>query len=127
VRSVVIAEGTPIESDDSVRRCYSTDTFPPAAPQNVVLAEIPGENGQCADLSWSINSETDLEDTVYRSEQHRPTRPALMETLWLSPAYRDSRSRPDIAIFIYDHRAGSRWQRKSVFGCGALDLTQPPQ
>src|SRR4029077_7911329 len=46
VRSVVIAEGNPVESDDSAPAMVTPrDTFPPAVPQNVVAAEIPGSDG----------------------------------------------------------------------------------
>ena len=77
VRSLVIADGKPVESDDSTPAIVTPrDTFPPAAPQNLVVAEIPGENGAVSeDLSWSINPENDLAGyRVYRSEQPERTR-----------------------------------------------------
>jgi hypothetical protein len=92
VRSLVIADGNPIESDDSVPAMVpARDTFPPAAPQNVVAAEIPGENGVAsADLSWSINSENDLAGyRIYRSEQQGERGRSLQAELLPSPAYRD--------------------------------------
>jgi fibronectin type 3 domain-containing protein len=92
VRSLVIAEGNSIESDDSTPAIVTPrDTFPPAAPQNLVVAEIPGENGAVSvDLSWSINLENDLAGyRIYRSEQQGERGHSLQVELLLSPAYRD--------------------------------------
>jgi hypothetical protein len=97
VRSLVIADGNPIESDDSTPAIVTPrDIFPPAAPQNLVIAEIPGENGAVSvDLSWSINSENDLAGyRIYRSEQQSERGPSLQAELLLSPAYRDTSVQP---------------------------------
>jgi hypothetical protein len=97
VRSLVIAGGNAIESDDSVPAIVNPrDTFPPAAPQNLVVAEIPGENGAMSeDLSWSINLENDLAGyRVYRSEQQGERGHSLQVELLLSPAYRDVSVQP---------------------------------
>jgi hypothetical protein len=93
VRSVIIADGNPIESDDSVPAIVTPrDTFPPAAPQNLVAAEIPGANNTVAvDLSWSINLETDLAGYhVYRTEKQGDRGELVQADLLLSPAYRDT-------------------------------------
>jgi len=92
IRSLVIAEGNPIESDDSAPVIVRPrDIFPPAAPQNVVAAEIPGENGAITvDLSWSINLESDLAGYhVYRSEKPGERGLSLQAELLVSPVYRD--------------------------------------
>src|SRR4029077_13965988 len=92
VRSLVIAGGNPIESDDSMPALVTPrDTFPPGAPQNHVVAEIPLENGAVSeDLSWSLNLENDLAGyRIYRSEQQRERGHSLQVELLLSPAYRD--------------------------------------
>jgi hypothetical protein len=92
VRSLVIADGKPVESDDSAPAIATPrDTFPPAAPQNLVVAEIPGENaGVSLDLSWSINPENDLAGyRIYRSEQQDERGRSLQVELLLSPSYRD--------------------------------------
>jgi hypothetical protein len=97
VRSLVIADGKPVESDDSTPAIVTPrDTFPPAAPQNLVVAEIPGENGTVSvDLSWSINSEDDLAGyRIYRSEQSGERGRSLQMELLLSPAYRDVSVQP---------------------------------
>jgi len=97
VRSLVIAGGNPIESDDSVPALVTPrDTFPPVAPQNLVVAEIPAENGAISeDLSWSINLENDLAGyRIYRSEQQGERGHSLQMELLLSPAYRDVSVQP---------------------------------
>jgi hypothetical protein len=97
VRSLVIADDHPVESDDSVPAMVTPrDTFPPAAPQNLVVAEIPGENGALsADLSWSINLENDLAGyRIYRSEEQGQRGHSLQVELLPSPAYRDVSVQP---------------------------------
>jgi len=128
VRSVVIAEGNPVESDDSAPAIVTPrDTFPPAVPQNVVAAEIPDAGGvRVVDLSWSINVENDFAGyRVYRSE--RPDergQPVPMEPL-LSPSYRDSTVQPGhrywYAVTAVD-RAGNESAPSEP---AAVDLTQP--
>jgi len=93
VRSVVIAQGNPIESDDSTPTIVTPrDTFPPAAPQNVVAAVLPSVDAtHMVDLSWSINVEPDLAGyRIYRSEREAERGTLLHTDLLLSPAYRDS-------------------------------------
>ena len=97
VRSVVIADGNSIESDDSAPAIVTPrDTFPPAPPQNVVAAEIPGTDGAITvDLSWSINLESDLAGyRVYRSEQQGERGTLQNSELLLSPAFRDAKVQP---------------------------------
>jgi hypothetical protein len=94
VRSVVMAEGQPLESSDSNLVILTLqDTFPPAAPRDLVANVVPGTTVDSAvvDLSWSINLETDLAGyRVYRSEE-AGTRGVLVTTdLLLAPAYRDT-------------------------------------
>jgi len=97
VRSLVISDGNPIESDDSTPAIVTPrDTFPPAPPQNLVVAEIPGENDAVSvDLSWSINPENDLAGyRIYRSEQQDERGHSLQAELLLSPSYRDVSVQP---------------------------------
>jgi len=128
VRSLVLADGNPIESDDSTPAIVTPrDTFPPAAPQNLVIAEIPGENGAVSvDLSWSINLENDLAGyRIYRSQQQGERGPALQVELLLSPAYRDVSVQPGHRYW-YVATAVDRTGNESVPSEPVLaDLTKP--
>jgi hypothetical protein len=128
VRSVVIADGTPIESDDSAATIVTPkDTFPPAAPQNVVVAGTPGENGATVgDLSWSINTENDLAGyRVYRSEKSGERGRLLTTELLQSPAYRDSSVQPGKQYFYLITAVDRAGNESSVSDAVLLDLTKP--
>lgn len=94
VRSVLNTGGSSIESDDSEHVIVTPlDTFPPAAPQNVVAVVLPGDtpDSVVVDLSWSINLETDLAGyRVYRSEQQGTRGSLITPELLPAPAYRDT-------------------------------------
>jgi hypothetical protein len=97
VRSIVIANGEPLESDGSVPAVVTPrDIFPPAVPQNVVADFVTLPSGSSeVDLSWSINLETDLAGyRVYRSEQQGIRGQLLTPDLLLTPAYRDMSVQP---------------------------------
>ncbi len=83
-----------LESNDSNSVVLTPlDTFPPAAPQGVVAAVLPGaETGQAVvDLSWSISVEADLAGyRVYRSEKQGERGKLLTAEVLLTPAYRDN-------------------------------------
>lgn len=93
VRSVVLAEGTTIESGDSASAVVTPrDTFPPAAPQGLVAVFVaPGTPPvPRVELSWSLNLETDLAGyRVYRSEQEGTLGQLLTPELLPAPAFRD--------------------------------------
>lgn len=68
------------------------DTFPPAAPQNLVIVLVPATADAPAslELSWGISAETDLAGYhIYRSEQEGTLGGRLNPELLPSPAFRD--------------------------------------
>lgn len=92
VRAVALAEGGPVESDDSAPVVVTPkDTFPPSAPQNVVAAAtLPSGGSPSVDLSWSSNLENDLAGyRVYRSDAQGSRGQLLTTDLLPAPAYRD--------------------------------------
>ena len=93
VRSVVLAEGSSLESADSVPAVVTPqDTFPPAAPQGLVAVFIPAgaAPGLQVDLSWSLNLETDLAGYhVYRGDTAESRGRLMTPSLLPAPAFRD--------------------------------------
>jgi hypothetical protein len=129
VRSVVLVEGNPIESADSAPAIASPrDTFPPAAPQNLVAAALTGETpgSIVVDLSWSINLETDLAGyRVYRSEQQDTRGTLSTPDLLLAPAYRDTSVEPGHRYW-YSVTAVDRTGNESESSASvAVDVAKP--
>ncbi len=129
VRSVVPVEDNPIESADSAPAIVSTrDTFPPAAPQNLVAAVLAGATpgSVLVDLSWSINLETDLAGyRVYRSEQQDTRGTLSTPDLLLAPAYSDTSVEPGhrywYSVTAVD-RAGNESESSAAV---AVDVAKP--
>jgi hypothetical protein len=129
VRSVVLVEGNPLESRDSNSAIVTPrDTFPPAAPQNLVVAARSGASpgSVLADLSWSINLETDLAGyRVYRSEEQDTRGGLVTPDLLLAPAYRDTSVEPGhrywYSVTAVD-RAGNESDRSAAV---AVDVAKP--
>jgi hypothetical protein len=98
VRSAVLPAGEGIESGDSAPAVVTpVDTFPPAGPTGIVAAVLPGgtEGSVQVDLSWSINSETDLAGyRVYRNEQEGARGTSITPELLLTPSVRDTSVQP---------------------------------
>jgi hypothetical protein len=94
VRSVININGATLESGDSRPAILTPkDIFPPAAPQDVVAALLPGASPGTllVDLSWAINLETDMAGyRVYRSERGDERGQLLTPDLLPTSAYRDS-------------------------------------
>ena len=129
VRSVVTVEGNAIESNDSAPAIVTPrDIFPPATPQSVLAAVIAGANGTPpeVDLSWSINSETDLAGyRVYRSEQQGTRGQPVTSDLLPTPAYRDTSVQPGHRYW-YTVTAVDRAGNESTPSPPAeADVTQP--
>ena len=98
VRTVIPEDGSTVESSDSLSAIVTPrDIFPPAVPQGLVAAVLSPEPNapREVDLSWSINTETDLAGYhVYRSEQQNTPGQLVTPDLLLSPAYRDTSVQP---------------------------------
>ena len=130
VRSVVTADGNEIESDNSEPITVTPlDTFPPAAPQDLVAAVLPGAAPSTfvVDLSWSINLETDFAGyRVYRSEQEGARGQLVTPDLLPTPAFRDSSVAPGhhywYTVAALDRAGNESAPSSSV----AVDIPQPP-
>ena len=130
VRSMISVGGDEIESDNSEPVTVTPlDTFPPAAPQGLVAAVLPGTapSTLVVDLSWSINLETDLAGyRVYRSEQEGARGQLITQDLLPTPAVRDSSveagHRYWYTVTAVD-RAGNESAPSSRV---AVDIVQPP-
>jgi fibronectin type 3 domain-containing protein len=129
VRSVVQVEGNEVESSDSQPVTITPrDTFPPASPQGVVAALLPGTapGTVLVDLSWSINLETDLAGyRVYRSEQEGTKGQLITPDLLPTPAVRDTSVVPGHRYW-YTVTAVDRAGNESAPGAPVVvDVTQP--
>ena len=130
VRSVVLADGKPLESSDSDPAIVTArDIFPPSPPTDVVTAVLQGETAGrvLVELSWSINLETDLAGyRVYRSEQQGGKGAVITRDLLLAPAYRDTSVEPGrrywYSVTAVD-RAGNESEPSPVV---AVDVAKPP-
>lgn len=130
VRSLILIEGNSLESGDSTPAIVAArDIFPPAAPQDVVAAILPGPapGSDVVDLSWSLNVETDLAGyRVYRSEQQDSRGHLMTLELLPTPAYRDTSVEPGhrywYTVTAVD-RAGNESQPSAPV---AADLAKPP-
>jgi len=129
VRSVIQAANGFVESADSdPLKITPRDIFPPAAPQGLVAAVLPGPtpNTFVVDLSWSINLETDLAGYhVYRSEEEGTRGQLLKSDLLPTPAVRDTSVEPGHRYW-YTVTAVDRAGNESAASAPvAVDVTQP--
>jgi len=103
VRSVVQIAGESLESGDSNRiTILARDTFPPTAPEGVIVVFVPAQDGEPAhlELSWNISPETDLAGyNVYRSEQSGVQGTRINTELLPTPAFRDMNAVPGRTYF----------------------------
>jgi hypothetical protein len=129
IRSAVLAGGNELESSDSPPIIVTPrDVFPPAAPQGLVAAVLPGAapGSLEVDLSWSINLETDLAGyRVYRSEEPGTRGHPLTPDLLPTPSYRDTSVLPGHRYW-YSVTAVDRAGNESEPGASAdTGVTQP--
>jgi hypothetical protein len=93
IRTVAQYDVGEVESEDSKPVVVTPrDTFPPATPEGLVGALVPGSGGEVphADLSWAISPETDVAGyNVYRSDAEPASGRRLNCELLLTPAFRD--------------------------------------
>jgi fibronectin type 3 domain-containing protein len=129
VRSVIQMEGGELESSESQPVTVTPrDSFPPAAPQGLVAALLPGTTpgSLVIDLSWSISLETDLAGyRVYRSEQESTKGQLLNPELLPTPAIRDTSVEPGhrywYTVTAVDHAGNESAGSVPV----AIDVTPP--
>ena len=99
VRTVISEGDALLESADSDPAILTPkDIYPPAAPQDLVGAVLPGSNAGSfvVDLSWAINLETDLAGyRVYRSESAESRGQLLTPELLQTPSFRDTQVLPE--------------------------------
>jgi hypothetical protein len=93
VRSVEQYGAESVESADSAPGVVTPrDTFPPAAPKDLVVVTVAGTSSAPAhlELSWAISPEPDLAGyNVYRSEQEGTGGQRQNHELLLTPTFRD--------------------------------------
>jgi hypothetical protein len=93
IRSIAQYPDLQIESLDSpVIEVTPLDTFPPSAPQGLVVVLVPAQGAAPAylDLSWSISAENDIAGyNIYRSEQEGAPGQKQNPDLLRTPAFRD--------------------------------------
>jgi hypothetical protein len=123
VRSVAQYPELQVESLDSPSISVSPlDTFPPAAPQGLVVVLVPAQGAAPAylDLSWSISAENDIAGyNIYRSEQEGTPGQKQNPELLRTPAFRDMNTAPGHRYF-YTVTAVDRVGNESPAGAAAF-------
>jgi hypothetical protein len=103
VRSVVQYSGGSIESSDSNFAVITPrDLFPPAAPQGLLIVQVPAEGDTPAhlELSWAISPEPDIAGYyVYRSDSPDTRGARQNQDLLITPAFRDISVEPGKRYF----------------------------
>jgi hypothetical protein len=119
VRSVAQYPGEALESGDSnLAAITPRDTFPPAAPQGLLVVLVPAQAGAAArlELSWAISPETDLAGyNVYRGDNESTPGNRVNTELLLTPAFRDMTVQPGRRYF-YSVTAVDRAGNESPLG-----------
>jgi hypothetical protein len=122
VRSVAQYPDLQVESLDSPSISVAPlDTFPPSAPQGLVVVLVPAQGAAPAylDLSWSISAENDIAGyNIYRSEQDGAPGQKQNPELLRTPAFRDMNTVPGHRYF-YTVTAVDRVGNESPAGAAA--------
>jgi hypothetical protein len=130
VRGVVSVDGNEIESDNSEPVTVTPlDTFPPAVPQDLVAAVLPGAapGTFVVDLTWSINLETDFAGyRVYRSEQEGVRGQLVTPDLLPTPAFRDSSVVPGHRYWYTVTALDRAGNESATSSSVAVDIVQTP-
>jgi len=132
VRSITVPSTEAVESADSNLAIVTPqDVFPPAAPQGLVVALVPGQAGAPAvlELSWAVSPETDIAGyNVYKSEEAGTSGTRANADLLLTPAFRDMNVQPGhryfYAVTALD-RSGNESPRSEAVSGGAPAESQP--
>ena len=111
LRSVSQYEAAAVESADSRLFVLTPrDTFPPAAPQNLLAVAVPTTPQVPAHLefSWEISPEPDVVGyNIYRGEPGAAAKQKLNPALLLTPAFRDMSAVPG-RVYSYEVTAVDR-------------------
>jgi len=130
VRSVISVDGNEIESDNSEPVTVTPlDTFPPAVPQDLVAAVLPGAAPATfvVDLTWSINLETDFAGyRVYRSEQEGVRGQLVTPDLLPTPAFRDSSVAPGHRYWYTVTALDRAGNESAASSSVAVDIVETP-
>jgi hypothetical protein len=132
VRSIAGSGAEAVESADSNLSIVTPrDVFPPAAPQGLVVALVPGQTGAAAvlELSWAVSPETDIAGyNVYKSEEAGTSGTRVNSDLLLTPAFRDMNVQPGhhyfYAVTAVD-RSGNESPRSEAVSGGVPAESQP--
>jgi len=129
VRSVIRVESNELESSDSQPVTVTPrDIFPPAAPQGLVAALLPGAGPGTVlvDLSWSINLETDLGGyRVYRSEQEGTRGQLVTPDLLPTPTVRDTSVEPGHRYWYTVTAVDRAGNESAPAAAVVVEVTQP--
>ncbi len=132
VRTVIKSEGKEIESSDSnLATVTPRDTFPPSAPQGLVVTFIRAQTGDTpsasspayVELSWAIAPENDVAGyNIYRSDSEGTRGERLNAELLPTPTFRDMTSAPN-HVYFYTVTAVDRAGNESAASAPARGST----
>ena len=132
VRTVSKSNGQEIESSDSnLLGVTPRDTFPPSAPQGLVVTYARAQSGEAPpdstqaylELSWAIAPENDVAGyNIYRSDAEGASGKRLNAELLPTPTFRDMTIGPD-HVYFYTVTAVDRAGNESAASAPARGST----